>query len=127
MQWAVGGNLINYPGVTSTPSSEITTVKLLVNSTISTPGARFMCTDAKDVFLNTTMKRKEYMWVPASLLSDVIIEQYALASLIINGHFLFEISKGMYGLPQGSRLAYDQLIEHLAPHGYRPVPRTPGL
>ena len=44
MRWTVGGNLINYPGVTSTSNSEITTVKLLVNSTISIPNARFMCT-----------------------------------------------------------------------------------
>ena len=58
---------------------------------------------------------------------DVIIEAYALSSLIVNGRVLFEISKGMYGLPQAHRLAYEQLIEHLAPHGYRPVPRTPGL
>jgi hypothetical protein len=127
MRWTVGGNLINYPGVTSTPNSEITTVKLLVNSTISTPGARFMCTDAKDFYLNTTMERKEYMWVPENLLPDVVIEAYALSSLIVNGRVLFEISKGMYGLPQAGRLAYDQLVEHLAPHGYRPVPRTPGL
>ena len=127
MRWTVGGNLIDYPGVTSTPGSEMTTIKLLVNSTISTPDARFMCCDAKDFYLNTTMHRKEYMWVPASLLPDVVIAAYALADLIVNGRVLFEISKGMYGLPQAGRLAYDQLVEHLAPHGYRPVPRTPGL
>jgi hypothetical protein len=129
MRWTVGGNLINYPGVTSMPNSEITTVKLLVNSTISTPGACFMYTDAKYFYLNTTMERKEYMWVPDNLLPDVVIEAYALSSLlIVNGRVLFEISKGMYGLPQAGRLAYNQLVEHLTPHhGYRPVPRTPGL
>jgi hypothetical protein len=33
----------------------------------------------------------------------------------------------MYGLPQAGRLANDQLIAFLAPHGYHPVPLTPGL
>ena len=32
----------------------------------------------------------------------------------------------MYGLPQADRLANDQLIDFLAPHGYKPVPLTPG-
>jgi len=33
----------------------------------------------------------------------------------------------MYGLPQAGKIANDQLIKFLAPHGYRPVPITPGL
>jgi hypothetical protein len=98
--WTIGDNLIYYPGITSTPGSEITTVKLLVNSTISTPDTCFMCCDAKDFYLNTTMKRKEYKWVLASLLPDIVIKVYALKNLIDNGRVLFEISKGMYGLPQ---------------------------
>lgn len=33
----------------------------------------------------------------------------------------------MYGLPQAGKLANDQLIARLAPHGYHPVPLTAGL
>ena len=33
----------------------------------------------------------------------------------------------MYGLKQAAVLAYEHLIENLAPHGYRPIPRTTGL
>ncbi|KAI2503216.1 Reverse transcriptase (RNA-dependent DNA polymerase) [Fragilaria crotonensis] len=33
----------------------------------------------------------------------------------------------MYGLPQAGRLANDQLIKFMAPHGYHPVALTPGL
>jgi hypothetical protein len=127
MRWTVGGNLIDYPGITSTPGAEMTKVKLLAKSTISTPEARFMCADAKDFYLNTVMHRKEYMWIPVALPPKLAIDAYALDSLIVNGRVLFEISKGMYGLPQAGHLAYDQLVAHLAPHGYRPVPRTPGL
>jgi hypothetical protein len=33
----------------------------------------------------------------------------------------------MYGLPQAGRIANEQLTKFLAPHGYAPVPITPGL
>lgn len=38
-----------------------------------------------------------------------------------------EIRGGMHGLPQAGRLAHDELVAHLAPHGYSPVRFTPGL
>jgi hypothetical protein len=34
----IGGDWINYPGNNSTPMADLTTAKLLINSTISTPG-----------------------------------------------------------------------------------------
>ena len=33
----------------------------------------------------------------------------------------------MYGLKQAAILAYNQLISHMNPHGYYPVPFTTGL
>jgi hypothetical protein len=33
----------------------------------------------------------------------------------------------MYGLPHAGRIAYEDLIMHLEPHGYYPAPHTPGL
>ena len=50
-----------------------------------------------------------------------------LRPLFHNGHVYVEIRRGMYGLPQAGRLANDQLVAFLEPHGYRPVPLTPGL
>jgi hypothetical protein len=38
------------------------------------------------------------------------------------GYAYLEIRKGMHGLKEATILAYDQLKEHLAPHGYTPVP-----
>jgi hypothetical protein len=38
----LGGNLINYPGDVGTRTADMLTVKLLLNSVISTPGAKFM-------------------------------------------------------------------------------------
>jgi hypothetical protein len=77
--------------------------------------------------LNTKMERYEYMWIPIAMLDQVIIDAYKLQDLIVNGRVRVEIQKGMYGLPQAGRLAYDKLVAHLAPHGYQPCARTPGL
>jgi hypothetical protein len=44
-----------------------------------------------------------------------------------NGFVNVEIRRGMYGLPQAGRIAYDYLKDLLAPHGYAPCELTPGL
>ena len=38
----VGGNLINYPGDVSTPNADTTNSKIVINSTISTPKAKYL-------------------------------------------------------------------------------------
>ena len=54
---------MHYPGDASTPTADLLTVKLLLNSIISTPNAKFMTMDNKDFYLNTLMARyhHEYM------------------------------------------------------------------
>ena len=57
----VGGNLIVYPGDCGTPIVDLLTVKLLLNSIISTPDAKFMTIDIKNFYLNTPMDQFKYM------------------------------------------------------------------
>ena len=57
----VGGKLIVYPGDCCTPTVDLLTVKLLLNSVISTPDAKFMTIDIKYFYLNTPIDRFEYM------------------------------------------------------------------
>ncbi len=52
---------MHYPGNAGTPTANLLTVKLLINSTISTTGAKFMTMDIKDFYLNTPMAQYEYM------------------------------------------------------------------
>ena len=49
-------NLVNYPGDCGTPTSDLLTVKLLLNSIISTPNAEFMTLDLKDFYLMMPIK-----------------------------------------------------------------------
>jgi len=74
----MGGNLINYPGDCGTPTSDLLTIKLMFNSIISTPNAKFMTIDIKDFYLMTTMGRFEYFRMKLELFPEDIIEEYGL-------------------------------------------------
>ena len=47
----VGGDRIEYPGDLHTPTADITTAKILFNSVLSTPDARFMTLDIKKTII----------------------------------------------------------------------------
>ena len=51
----VGSNLIDYVVDVSTPTADINTANLVINGTISTPGARYMCCDIKNFYLGTPL------------------------------------------------------------------------
>jgi hypothetical protein len=55
------------------------------------------------------------------------MDQYNLAPLVHDSHVLYEIWKGMYGLPQAGLIAYKCLVVHLAMYNYAPACHTPGL
>ena len=57
----VDGSRINIDMDCGTPTASLLTVKMLLNSVISTKGANFMTLDIKDFYLNTPMDRPEYM------------------------------------------------------------------
>ena len=127
VRWTVGGDKIDYPFEVSTKTADLTTAKLLFNSVLSTPQARFFGIDLKDFYLGTPMDRYEYMRVPIWMLPAAIVAQYNLTDLFDDGFVYVEIRRGMYGLPQAGRLANDQLVAFLQPHGYLPCPLTHGL
>ena len=123
-----GGDRINYPDDVGTPTADMTLFKVHANSITSTPGARCIMVDIKDFYLNTPMKRPEYMRIKISDIPEEIIEQYNLRELVEDdGHVYCEITKGMYGLPQAGIIAQDLLAERLAKHGYHQSKIIPGL
>ncbi len=78
----MGGNLVNYPGDCGTPTANLLTVKLVLNSIISTPNAKFMTLDLKDFYLMTPMKRYEYFCMKLDLFPQDIINKYNLTSKV---------------------------------------------
>lgn len=127
VRMTVGGDQIECPENVSTHVSEMAVVKTHINSTISTDNARSMTIDIQDFYLNTIMKRAEYMRVPMYLFPQQIIDHYGLNELEHEGYVYVEINKGMYGLPQAGKLANNGLIIQLDKDDYYQCKRTPGL
>jgi hypothetical protein len=50
-----GGDRVHYPFDAGTPTANLLTIKLLINSMISAPGARFFTMDIKNFYLCTPM------------------------------------------------------------------------
>jgi hypothetical protein len=96
----MGGDHIVYTGDVSTKTADITTAKLMFNSVISTPNARFMVGNIKDFYLGTDMEEYECARIPLSLIPQSIIDLYNLKHKIVDGYVYAECRKGMYGLPQ---------------------------
>jgi hypothetical protein len=51
----VGGNKPNYNGETATSTTDISTFKTLINSTLSTKDAKMMMMDIKNYYLGTPL------------------------------------------------------------------------
>ena len=115
----VGGNLIAYPGKCSTPTVDLLTVKKLLSSVVSTPGAKFMTIDIKDFYLNTPMSRYEYMRLKLCNIPEDVALHYNIESKVkSDGYVYTEIRCGMYRLPQSGLLAQQLLQMRLNAEGY---------
>jgi hypothetical protein len=123
----VGGDILDYSGDVATSTADITTFKILINSTLSTEDATMMMMDIKNYYLGTPLPRFEYMQMLLSRFPEEIIQKYNLNALAVDGWVYIEIRKGMYGLKQAGLLANQLLQTRLAPFGYYPAKHTPGL
>ena len=124
----VGGDRINYPDDCGTPTADMLTVKLILNSVISTKDARFMTIDIKDFYLNTPLERYEYMRMKLADLPPDFVNKYNLHDKVTSdGYVYLEIRKGMYGLPQAGRKAQELLEKRLNAKGYRQSKICPGF
>jgi hypothetical protein len=82
--------------------------------------------DCNIFYLSTPMTHKEYMRITIASFPQAIIEQYHLLDLVHKGFVLLEISRSIYGIPLAGILAREQLVKHMATHGYAPCTCDPG-
>ena len=123
VQLTVGGDRLQYPDDTASSAATLLETKLLLNSTISqsAKGARFMTIDIKDFFLQTVMNQPEYMKIHSKYFLLEIKEKNNIKEKIHTDKYVYcKIKRGMYGLKQAARLAYDSLKQHLSTYGYHP-------
>jgi hypothetical protein len=74
----MGGDRVHYPGDAGTSTANLLTVKLLINSIISTPGAKFFTMDIKEIYFNSPMARYKCMRLKLSDMPEDVIAHYKL-------------------------------------------------
>ena len=69
-----GGNIIDYSIDVRTPTSDLTTTKLHINSAISDVKARYMCMNVKYFYLNNMMDRAEYIIIQIEMIIQEFVD-----------------------------------------------------
>jgi hypothetical protein len=62
--------MFDYTGEVATSTADITTLKILISSTLSTEDAKMMMMDIRNYCLGTPLPRYEYMRLPLSIIQD---------------------------------------------------------
>jgi hypothetical protein len=88
--------------------------------------------DIKDFFLNTIMDTPHYFSEKLEDIPEEIIREYDLEKLKYTDfknvdRIMFEVNKGLYGLPHASRMAQIQINQHLKKFGFFECDNTPCL
>ena len=74
-QITVGGDRVKNLVYCGTSTLDLTTVKILLNSIVSTPNAEFMTIDVKYFYFNTLMLRSEHMRLYLSNLPNSVLRK----------------------------------------------------
>jgi hypothetical protein len=123
----LGGNLIQYPDDVGTPSADLLLIKILLNSVISTEGAKFATANLSNFYLMTELKQPKYGRVKLADIPEEIIDKYQLHEKVKNGWVYFKVVRGMYSLPQSGSNSHNELEEQLNKEGYFKSPLVPAL
>ena len=78
LRLTVGRDRINFEGDCSTPTANLLTIKLLLDSIVSMSGAENLELDLKDFYLNTPMDHPEYLKMKLANFPDDVITYYKL-------------------------------------------------
>ena len=111
-----------------TPTASMLTIKLLLNSVISTPGAKFMAIDIKDFYLNTPLVKPEFLRMKLSYFPDDVIEHYKLKDKVdAKDNVYVKCARGMHGLLHTEISAQQLLQSRLNHHRHYQSRITPGF
>ena len=77
----VGGDKLDFCGDASSMTASVATLKILLNSEVSTKDAIFTTADIKDFFYASFLPDLEYMKMKLKIIPQEIIDQYQLQDL----------------------------------------------
>ena len=90
----VNGGHIYYSGDVATPTGSLDLVKLIINSVLYCPGAKFVCFDVKNFYLDTPLEESDYVWIKIIDIPQKSLDEYTLLNFQHNGWIYFEIIRG---------------------------------
>ena len=105
----MNGSGIYYAGDVATHTGSLELVKLIINSVISCPGAKFACFDVKNFNLDMPLEEPEYVRIKLTDIPQEFLDEYTLLNFQRNGWIYFEIICECYGLKKSGKLANDLL------------------
>ena len=123
----IGGNRITFPSDVGTPTASLELAKLVFNSVLSRPGAKFTTFDICNFYLQTPLDRPEYVRVKLSDIPDEFSHEYNLLAYVRDGWVYFKIRRGVYGLPKSCMISNKLIEQRLNKACYYQCPTTPGL
>jgi len=127
MRGCFGGDRTNYDGDRYSWVANMSAIKILFNSIVSTPHASLITIDIIDFYLMTELDRPEYIKVHISRIPARIVKKHALTTFTNAQDFVyFQATKSIWGLPQAGRISQQGLMKQLQKHGYVECAHTPG-
>ena len=78
----VGGDRLEYNGKTSTKTAGLETIKIHLNSTISTKDAKYAAADIGNFYTNSKLESSEYMRIHLSQIPKEIIDEYEVMQYV---------------------------------------------
>ena len=91
MRINIGGNRITFPGDVGTPTASLELAKLVFNSVLSRPSAKFTTFDICNFYLQTPLDRPEYARIKLSDIPEEFTLEYNLLSYARDGWVYLEI------------------------------------
>ena len=102
-----------------TPAADMLSVKLLLNSIVSTLGAKFFTTDISNFYLTKPINSKEYFRLKLSDMPEDVVKYYNLKTKSTkDGCIFITIKQRVYGLPQAGILTQELLEERVGKREY---------
>ena len=108
-------------------TASIKLLRLMINSVISKTGEKFAALDISNFYLDTPMKKAEYVKIQFSKIPLEFVDEYNLQEYAHKVWVYFECLQGAYELPQYGILANNLIRSRLEKEGYYETETTPGL
>ena len=118
---------VYYPGDVATPTGSLEWFKLMINSGLSRPGARFAFFDVNNFYSDTPLVKPVYVRVRLKNIPQEFIDEYSLLEYESSRWIYFEIIYGCYGIKQSGKLSNDLLRTHLEKEVYYKSSTTLGV